>query len=74
MQNGMVKEEEGIVAKDTPDGTVILIDGIRATEADYVELIKANPQMAQALTVVVQKRLMAEKDLEIAELKKAQTK
>ena len=46
-QNG-VAQEDGIVAKETPEGPVIMIDGIRATGADYVELIKANPQMAQA--------------------------
>ena len=48
----------------------IVVDGTAATHADYIELFKANPGLAQALTVVVQKRLLTEKDIEIEELKK----
>ena len=47
----------------------ISIDGVLAIMADYVELIKANPNLVQPLTVIVQKRSLAEKDAEIAELK-----
>ena len=71
MENGKVTEEQmpGMVAKETPEGPAIVIDGAVVIDADYIELIKANPGLAQALTVVVQKRVIAEKDAEIAGVK-----
>ena len=57
-ENGVVKEEE------------VPVDlGLVATQADFLELLKANPRMQLPLVTIIQQRLLAEKDAEIAELK-----
>ncbi len=44
--------------------------GITATPADFEELIKANPGLHLPLVNIIQRRLLAEKDAEIARLTK----
>lgn len=66
-ENG-VKEDNLPVEDGMGEGPRIIIDGTAATYADYMEVFKANPGWVQSLTVVVQKRLLAEKDAEIARL------
>lgn len=49
-------------------GPAIPEDAIWATMEDFAELVKANPSLQLPLTNIVQKRLLAEKDAEIARL------
>ena len=44
-------------------------EGISATAADFQELLEANPSLQLPLINIVQKRLLAEKDMEIERLK-----
>ena len=61
-KNGKVKEPISPVV--IPDGV-----GLLPTEQDYTALIKAYPTMELPLINIIQQRLLAEKDVEIAGLK-----
>ena len=65
-ENENQSNTNGKVPAAVPEGAIV------ATTADFIELIKANPSLELPLTNIVQKRLLAEKDAEIAELKEAQ--
>ena len=44
--------------------------GVTATPEDLEELFKSNPNLQLALVNIIQKRMLAERDAEIAELRK----
>jgi len=46
-------------------------EGISATTADFQELLEANPSLQLPLVNIIQKWLLAEKDVEIERLKSA---
>jgi len=64
VQNGQ-KETESIPFEvgEVPEGAIL------ATPADFRALIQANPSLQLPLTNIIQQRLLAEKDAEIAALK-----